>query len=210
MKKTILAATIAAFMPTMMIASEVDSTAVTTFQSQTPAVASEVNANFSALITAINDNATRLAALEAAATAISVSGNGYKLFAVNPDLAVADDSSFVNIAAGLTQAVLSFGTGGSGTLNITDDAFYEVNFPSNQLFNFSGEEVGIENFTYTQDGSTVTITFVDNSTMQFTAAADGSLLVGVDNRYDLNATFGPNDDLPGELGSVALMIAVRQ
>ena len=47
------------------LAGEVDTNSITTFQAGTPALASEVNANFSALIAPINDNAIHVSALEA-------------------------------------------------------------------------------------------------------------------------------------------------
>ena len=45
-------------------ADEVNPGSITTFEAGTPAVADEMNANFAALISAINDNAQRMAALE--------------------------------------------------------------------------------------------------------------------------------------------------
>ena len=47
------------------LAGEVDTNSITTFQAGTPALASEVNANFDALIAPINDNDSRLIELQA-------------------------------------------------------------------------------------------------------------------------------------------------
>lgn len=57
-------------------ADEVDSSSVTTFEDGSPAVAGEVNANFQALINAINDNAAAIAALESSGSAESNSVSG--------------------------------------------------------------------------------------------------------------------------------------
>ena len=46
-------------------ADEVNQSSITVFEAGTPAVAEEMNANFAALVSAINDNAQRTAALEA-------------------------------------------------------------------------------------------------------------------------------------------------
>jgi len=86
MKKAILTGLTAAMLSTGALASEVTAGVdTTTFTSSTPALASEVNANFAALIAAINDNDARIAALEAASggggdlTSV-VSGSSYQVF----------------------------------------------------------------------------------------------------------------------------------
>ncbi|MEE3321670.1 MAG: hypothetical protein VX258_13340 [Pseudomonadota bacterium] len=66
MKKVILTGLTAVMMSSAAMASEVvEGTDTTLFAADSPAVASEVNGNFAALIAAINDNSQRLDALEA-------------------------------------------------------------------------------------------------------------------------------------------------
>ncbi|WP_290537155.1 MULTISPECIES: hypothetical protein [Alcanivorax] len=81
MKKMILTGLTAAMMSASAMASEVvEGTDTTVFSANSPALASEVNGNFAALIAAINDNSQRLDALEGAApTDLSsiVSGSTY-------------------------------------------------------------------------------------------------------------------------------------
>ena len=79
-------------------ADEVDSSAVTSFTDGTPAIADEVNANFQALIDAINDNAARIAALESSSSSSgnSVSGATFSLNQIGMFFIAGDGFGTVN------------------------------------------------------------------------------------------------------------------
>jgi hypothetical protein len=64
LQKTLLTMFVSAIAVAASQADEVNPGSVTTFEAGTPALAEEMNANFAALISAINDNAQRTAALE--------------------------------------------------------------------------------------------------------------------------------------------------
>lgn len=71
------AAVLIGAMANPVAADEVDPADITLFEPGTPAVAEEVNANFAALIAAINDNAQRIAALEAVDAPNTIDGETY-------------------------------------------------------------------------------------------------------------------------------------
>lgn len=69
----------------VVVGSTVDQSSVTTFQPGTPALASEINGNFQALIAAIDDNAARIGNLEQGSSSLTaedlVAGSTYRLLA---------------------------------------------------------------------------------------------------------------------------------
>jgi hypothetical protein len=155
-------------------AETVEESDITTFEDGTPAVAAEVNANFQALITAINDNATRLAAIEASAGS-SVAGKTFRLNQIG--ILLRGDGNGAATAANLSQT-------------------YLVTFDSDMSFSFVGEESEGELQTttgvfgsvveseavdvsgsYSQSSSNVTVDFGGGETVTFTVSADGNVLL---------------------------------
>lgn len=182
---------------TALSADEVNDASVTTFEDGTPALADEVNANFQALIDAINDNAARLAALEAGnQDSNSVSGSTYQVHAIG---------------------IINRGDAGnySSTANLT--SLYTVTFNSNGTFQLSGSEndahLNTDNNeltlllqndpvslsgSYSQNGNSVTTSEEDVS---FTVSADGNVLVFSEFLY------GPFED--ADESESSLVIGVR-
>lgn len=169
-KHMILAGAVATVFAGSAVAAEVGQ--VTTFTSGTPAVAAEVNANFQALISAINDNNSRIATLEAAqAASDSVSGRYYKLrdmgwimaahrVGQTQDMPVGDYSvqdGFARI--GFYHGNLDIHFNANGTFTLTGADF------DAEMFVNSSSEIGAvaadvsETGTWVQDGHDVTLTF---------------------------------------------------
>lgn len=191
---------------------------LTSFESGTPARAADVNSNFQTLLNAINSNSDRIAALEDA-TDISVAGQTYRVFSINADLGVGDgnndnNNDFANISGGSLDAEFTFNTDNTGTQTFTADSSFEVNLPSNNITDFSDDDVPFqEAFTYSQSGSSVTVTFNDGDeihTVEFIVSADGRILMGRVSEEPTATTFGENDDIPGEQAFLELIIAIRQ
>ena len=156
-------------------ADEVDESSVTDFSNGSPADADEVNTNFQALISAINDNATRLAALESSSSSSdnSVAGKTFKLNQIG---------------------VMLRGNGSGGATSNTLQQSYTVTFNSDLTYSFVGTQNEAEMNTVTgsfdlevapevvdisgsssQTGSNVTIDIDGGVT--FTASLDGNVIL---------------------------------
>ncbi len=150
---------------------------MTTFEDGSPAVADEVNANFQALINAINDNATRLAALE------SSQSNENQGFSGNYTLTGIGMATDCQGTTGNSIAITLMGLYGSGvaadgqfsfTLTeksmdpiLRDDGVgnFEVEARGSEesedsilTFNSAGVFDGIDAGAFSEDGSTFTLT----------------------------------------------------
>ncbi|MAY39134.1 MULTISPECIES: hypothetical protein [Spongiibacter] len=221
MKNVLAIATALTLSSSLLIAGPVNNENITTFTAGSPAVAADVNSTIQALVSAINDNASRIAALEDSAPDNSVAGNSYQLRSINSMVAVGDTESyssagpndFANISNGTLSATLTFdSTGSNGTLTIDagNDESYEVNVPTNKLENFTDDASDNSTFTFTQTGNTVSATFDEGGdeffTLEFLVSADGSLLVTATSDVG-STTF--NDGSNGEEAFVELVIGVR-
>ena len=220
MKNILAIATALTLSSSLLVAGTVNNENVTTFTAGSPARAADVNSTIQALVSAINDNASRIAALEDSAPDSSVAGNSYQLRSINSMVAVGDTESyssagpnnFANISNGTLSATLTFdSTGSNGTLTIDagNDESYEVNVPSNKLENFTDDVGENSTFTYTQTGNTVSAIFDEDGgsfTLEFLVSADGSLLVTATSDVG-STTF--NDGSNGEEAFVELVIGVR-
>jgi len=227
MKKVFALATALTLSSSLLIAGTVNSENVTTFTAGSPARAADVNSTIQALVSAINDNASRIAALEDSAPDSSVAGNTYQLRSMNSMVAVGESNSdgdgvsypnpqgndFANISNGSLSATLTFNdTGASGSLTIdaNNDKTYEVNTPFNKLQDFSDGASETTPLTFTQTGNTVTVTFDegngDTFVVDFLISADGSLLIAAVTEVGAT-TFDDGSD--GEEAFVELLIGVR-
>ena len=153
-------------------ADEVDESSVTTFEDGTPAVAQEVNGNFQALINAINDNAARLASLEASnQDSNSVSGKTYQLNSIG--IINRGDAANYSSTANLTaQYTFTFNSNGTFQVNGTENDA-ALNTDNNELTLLIRNDPVSLSGTWVQTGSTITT----SEDFSFTVSADGSVIV---------------------------------
>jgi hypothetical protein len=199
----------------------VNNSNVSTFTAGQPAVAADVNSTFQALIAAINDNATRIAALEVAAPSIDVAGKTFSLRSIISEVAVGENpndadgqvynpaggNDFVNISNGAAKATISFsGTGGGGTVVLESDKYFEANIPGNKFSDFTDvNETDI--VTFVQVGNAVTVNFPDGGLIEFLVAANGTMLISAVSELETDAQF--DDGSNGEASYVELLIGVQ-
>lgn len=182
---------------TGLCADEVNDSSVTTFEDGTPALADEVNANFQALIAAINDNAVRLAALEAGSqSSNSVSGSTYQLNAIG--IINRGDAANYSSTANLTsQYTVTFNSNGTFQLSGSENDAH-LNTDNNELtLLYQNDPVSLSG-SYSQIGSSVTTSEED---LSFTVSADGNVLVFSE------FTYGPFDD--ADESESSLVIGIR-
>ncbi len=177
-------------------ADEVDGSSVTTFEDGTPAVAQEVNANFQALIDAINDNAARLASLEASnQNSNSVSGKTYQLNSIG--IINRGDAANYSSTANLTdQYTATFNSNGTFQVSGTENDA-ALNTDNNELTLLIQNEPVSLTGTWVQTGSTITT----SEDFTFTVSADGNVIVFSEFLY------GPYED--ADESESTLVIGVR-
>lgn len=164
------------------IAAEVDEGNVTNFQSGQPALASEVNGTFAALISAINDNATRIAAIEDASNNNSLDGKTFSFSSTEVGVASSNDGTFGFARSDICSfsGTIAFSTASTGTITQSDNCAELVLNSGNTRIELLDPESGDESFTYIQSGNTVTLTFPDpeDGSLELVVSADGSILIG--------------------------------
>ena len=217
MKKMILTGLTAAVLSANAIAGEV--TGYTAPQSGQAATAAGVDANFQALITAINDNAQRIDALEAAAgTPASltdvVSGSTYTVAFMGNIIGKYSDALSPYNSAYLQgfggKSILTFNGDGSMTENFQGENNREIQFEPNCTYNEvemteecnftpDDESVGVEPPTtgsWSITGSTLYVTFAgETDPEEFMLTADGTMFVLMNSDFFQESDeFGSNDD----------------
>lgn len=189
---------------TSVNADEVDDSSITSFEDGTPALADEVNANFQALIDAINNNAAiasenaqRLAALEARPQeSNSVSGNTYQLNSIG--IINRGDAANYSSTANLTSRyTVTFNSNGTFQLSGTENDAH-LNTDNNELTLLAQNDPISLSGSYTQIGSSITTSETD---IAFTVSADGNVLVLSEFFY------GPMDD--ADEAESSLVIGIR-
>lgn len=207
-KQTICAAAFAAVGFSAQ-AGEVDDSNITTFQANTPAVAAEVNSTISALITAVNDNAARIVALENAAAeeTASVSGRSYTFYEQEAGWRGNPTGRFGQDILYFAQTDLVFNSDSTGTASI-DGVDHERTVSGDGLGNLDytfgvfplAENI---NFTWAQVGQVVTIMIPDTGDgpdeVELNMTLDGQLgiLMHVDD-FDTSSSggsFGANHNI---------------
>lgn len=192
-------------------ADTVNPTDVSTFQSGTPALASEVNGTVQALITAIDDNAARIAAMEAdQASPIpgDITGNTYCLFSLGSGVGAADpdpvsgEGAWLAATAGRSTATLTISSGMQATIELTADDFREAFSPAN-VVNDVSDTLEIELATWTLVNNLLTLTYPDASQDMAIVSADANMLVF--NVSETERTF----DNSGEIFIVDMIVGVR-
>lgn len=195
MKKLLPALFLASAVSAPALAGEVDAAALNTFEAGTPAVAAEVNDNFTALISAINDNAARIAALEDAVPD-SIAGN-WSMVGLNLELA-ADSGTATDFSATYSDITLdgefgsfTFDPAGTftGTLNATQvrlaaRIFCQDNsaqsIPDECVNEFEPETANTSESisgTWTEDGNSVTLALDSGETITLRKGGDDLLIL---------------------------------
>lgn len=178
MKKLLLTGLTAAMLSSGAFASEVTAgTDTTTFSASTPAVAAEVNANFAALIAAINDNSQRIDALESVVGDGSVAGTYTFIelaveLAANSGTAVEDGYSEITTFSSSGSFTLDANGTFNGTINenrssLVDAVNGDCLSSCRQAFDPDFGNPGSEPLsgTWTDDGATVTLTLGPDDTV---------------------------------------------
>lgn len=190
MKKALLIGLTAAICSPAALASDVDSGNVTTFTSGSAAQASEVNANFAALITAINDNNDRIADLEAAngdVTALSdvVSGSTYQLF-FSGGIIELDEGGGGNLEHFGGNTVLVFNSDGSlgetfnesGRFISLDQQFCDQEGLNCEHFVDTWDDVNeVGTGSWAVSGQDLNVTWADGDSETFKLSANGEILM---------------------------------
>jgi hypothetical protein len=141
MKKNNVLALISPIFALSAFADPVDNAQITTFQSGTPATAADINQNFQALIDAINDNAVRIAQLEAAAripgrTLLEqVSGSVYQFYVseLGTGTASALNGTSPNQSSNKALYLWAFGEQGTLTFNTDGTLSFSSNFREREI-----------------------------------------------------------------------------
>ncbi|MBD3646456.1 MAG: hypothetical protein HUJ31_03165 [Pseudomonadales bacterium] len=146
------------------MAGTVDSASVTTFQSGSTLSSQDMNATIDALVTAINDNATRIAEIENSVPTADVSGREYCIqelevgfFIHNPLLDESQNAYPLGVEHGTFVASIAFVADGTGSATSLEENFVS-GFPGFSAFQET-PELGVESFTWTQTGNRLTMTF---------------------------------------------------
>ncbi|HKI74325.1 MAG TPA: hypothetical protein VJ998_06775 [Pseudomonadales bacterium] len=172
-------------------AAEVDSASVTTFQPGTTLSSQELNTSISALITAINDNASRVAALEETQNAATtVSGKQYCVHSIETGFFLHSPLTNPNgipyplgVSTASFVAGVSFNADGSGTVMSYEDD-YKEGFPGSSVFD-QGEPLGSQGFTWTLTGHKLVVTLSATDIAHFAVAKGGSVLLSGQGNHSL-------------------------
>lgn len=186
MKKIILTGLTAAVLSANAMAAEV--TGYTAPQSGQAATAAGVDANFQALITAINDNNTRIAALEAASGEVAslndiVSGATYKLY-FSGGIIELDDGGGANLERFGGTTDLTFNSDGSLSETFSESGrfisldantcdFEGLNC-SHYVDTWNDNETGGGSWSVT--GQTLNVIWGDGGSEAFSLSSDGKVI----------------------------------
>ena len=186
MKKVILTGLTAAVLSANAMAAEV--TGYTAPQSGQAATAAGVDANFQALITAINDNNTRIAALEAASGEVAslndiVSGATYKLY-FSGGIIELDDGGGANLERFGGSTDLTFNSDGSLSETFSESGrfisldantcdFEGLNC-SHYVDTWNDNETGGGSWSVT--GQTLNVIWDDGGSDAFSLSSDGKII----------------------------------
>jgi hypothetical protein len=186
---------------------------VTTFESGTTALASEVNSTLQALITAVDDNAERLAAVEtelARLEPVSVEGSTYCMYEIASGVGASDpsdpdpqnsDETWMGTFTGGGITELTFDTA-QVTITGKMEASYEALAPTNRLLNAS-DPLESETATWTQVGNTVTVNFGGQDTIDLLVTPDNNVMLFIEAELDRSS------DGSGYWFETALLVGTR-
>lgn len=213
-----IAISIAAATLPLVAYAQIESGALTTFSANTPAKASEVNANFSALAEAINVLSERVSGIEVETQAAQVAGKCYEFEATETELRTTSNDGYINdriVRITKQEGRLIFNQGGSGELHpdlerlatLVIDGYGEKDFQPHDNNDVTKDENGvsetfvgrsdgeIDSFTWSQAGGKVAIVFEESGRKRdLNYYVAGETLIGT-------STFFYNDPFTGSNGA---------
>ena len=181
-------------------ADQVAQSAIKSFSAGATASAAEVNGNFSALISAINDNAQRIGQLESM-SAVSVSGRHYEMRGVGVLFRGDQTNSYVTVGNYSDVYTLAFDSTNGFTLTGHENEG-EVGIPDASTTLVQDNAAQSVSGSWSQTGNVVTLNTSAGDTLKAVVTSDGSVLLSNDFRY------GPNSGANASESSIT--IGVRQ
>jgi len=177
------------FFSTSLYASQAS---ITQFGNGEAATAASVNTALSNLVTAINDNDSRITALETAPTNNSVSGRTYKL--VTMGVIFRGDSGIPDATVGNynSAATLDLIAGGSFTITgLESEGEVTVEGSAGGDANLIVEDSTLtDTGSWVQSGDTVVLTFnSDSSTLTISVALDGGVIIAKDFFFGADSSY---------------------
>lgn len=167
-----------------LAADEVNSADINQFSAGSPASASQVNQNFAALISAINDNAQRIGTLEGLSAA-SVAGSQYQLRGIGM-LFRGDTSTGYASMGNYSQAyTLTFDATNGFTL-IGQENEGEVDANNGDATRVQNNGAVSMSGSWSQNGNQVTLTTTD-TTFTVVVTSDGSVVLSNDFNFGLDS-----------------------
>lgn len=181
-------------------AGQVDQANVATFNAGETASAEDVNGNFAALISAINDNASRIAALEAGggtggSISNSVAGHTYFVFSLSQihraNTNTGDQRNYQSVGHNVASGTITFGLDGTATVSFSENetelglfsGFVETPDPVIILegnLNQFGPNPFSGTPSFTQDGETVEVVLGPDDSLVTKVSADGMIMTNAD------------------------------
>ena len=181
---------------------------ITPFVQGEEATSSEVNATLNALVTAINDNHSRLASLEGASVNNSVAGRSYQFFGLEEAFLGDGELSIATPITRTNTVTLNLSTDNSFTLNtVSDSAVIAaegsiLQGPSGSVIRLDDNASISDGGSWSQNGETVTLTFASQGARILHVLLDGRFIVSD------SFAFGP-DLLTGFQSITSLIIGVE-
>lgn len=189
MKKSIYALGLTAVLSATQVSAEaIAPTSVNEFQAGSPAVAAEVNANFQALIGAINDNAARIDALEENQGTADLAGRSYKILAFETGMFISGGWPAVfNFQENINVTFNADGTVDGLATNILE-AEMGVDNPDEIEF-FTDPDETFTDLTWEQSGGEVQIYDAGSPAISFQVSSDGRTLMRLDHELEADVDF---------------------
>lgn len=192
-------------------ADPVDPANVTTFQSGTPALAGEVNSTMQALITAIDDNASRIAAMETTQASLvpgDLTNNIYCFVGLDSAIGAGDpdpvsgNGAYALAGTGKSIGQLTFTSSTQATFAESSNEFADLILPNNTLSVFSDPPEN-ETFTWTLSNNRLSLTVPGEPAIEMFVTPDANVLIAVFTETDRTS------DDSGDIFDATLMVGVR-
>lgn len=174
----------------LSVAGEVNNGQVTTFVPNTTAKASEMNTTINALISAINDNASRIAALEGTVSADNnLTGAIFCVYDLNNSVEASNSPGYISVATGPMLTRLEFLDASNARTTEVSLTFVSVTTGEGGL-DVDTEVFDPEDWSYTVDANKVVTLTRPGDQLVFRLALDNRLVVGTFSETEQNASEG--------------------